>query len=126
MLDLKFIRENAAAVQEIVYAGALRVLYLFVLMLLGTGNEVAIRETMRGQRPAAVLLTLGLLVAIMGALLAGVFDAEPASQAQANQGGNLEAVGRILFTRNTIAFETAGILLVVAAVGALVLGKRQP
>jgi NADH-quinone oxidoreductase subunit J len=96
-----------------------------VLMLLGSGNEVVIRERIRGQRPAAVLLSLGLLVAIVGALAAGVFDAPPASLAAANEGGNVQAVGRLLFTRYTFAFEIAGILLVVAAVGALVLGKRQ-
>jgi NADH-quinone oxidoreductase subunit J len=122
LLEAQFV----AAVQVIVYAGAIMVLFLFVLMLLGIGNEVVVKEQMRGQRPAAVLLTLGLLVAIVGALLAGVFDAEPASLAQANEGGNVQAIGRILFTRYTFAFETAGILLVVAAVGALVLGKRQP
>ncbi|HYN17130.1 MAG TPA: NADH-quinone oxidoreductase subunit J [Actinomycetes bacterium] len=121
LLEAQFV----AAVQVIVYAGAIMVLFLFVLMLLGIGNDEAVRETIKGQRPAAVLLTLGLLVAIVGALLAGVFDAEPASLAAANQGGNVEAVGRILFTRYTFAFETAGVLLVVAAVGALVLGKRQ-
>ena len=122
LLEAQFV----AAVQVIVYAGAIMVLFLFVLMLLGTGNEVAITETLRGQRPAAVLLSLGLLVAVVAAILAGVFDAEPASLAAANEGGNVEAIGRILFTRYTFAFETAGILLVVAAVGALVLGKRQP
>jgi NADH-quinone oxidoreductase subunit J len=122
LLEAQFV----AAVQVIVYAGAIMVLFLFVLMLLGVGNEDVVSETIRGQRPAAVLLSLGLLVAVVGALLAGVFDAEPASLAQANEGGNVEAVGRLLFTRYTFAFETAGVLLVVAAVGALVLGKRQP
>jgi NADH-quinone oxidoreductase subunit J len=122
LLEAQFV----AAVQVIVYAGAIMVLFLFVLMLLGIGNEEAVQETIKGQRPAAVLLALGLLVAIVGALAAGVFDLEPASLAAANEGGNVEAVGRILFTRYTFAFETAGILLVVAAVGALVLGKRQP
>jgi NADH-quinone oxidoreductase subunit J len=122
LLEAQFV----AAVQVIVYAGAIMVLFLFVLMLLGVGNEVAIKEQLRGQRPAAVLLTLGLLVAIVGALASGVFGAAPASLAAANQGGNVQAVGRLLFTRYTFAFETAGVLLVVAAVGALVLGKRQP
>ena len=122
LLEAQFV----AAVQVIVYAGAIMVLFLFVLMLLGIGNEVVVKEQMRGQRPAAVLLTLGLLVAIVGGLAAGVFDAEPASLAVANEGGNVQAIGRILFTRYTFAFETAGVLLVVAAVGALVLGKRQP
>ena len=115
-----------AAVQVIVYAGAIMVLFLFVLMLLGIGTEEVVTETIRGQRPAAVLLTLGLLAAIGGALFAGVLDAQPASLAAANEGGNVQAVGRLLFTRYTFAFEIAGILLVVAAVGALVLGKRQP
>jgi NADH-quinone oxidoreductase subunit J len=121
LLEAQFV----AAVQVIVYAGAIMVLFLFVLMLLGVGNEVVVKEQMRGQRPAAVLLTLGLLVAIVAGLGAGVFDAAPASLAAANEGGNVQAVGRLLFTRYTFAFETAGILLVVAAVGALVLGKRQ-
>jgi NADH-quinone oxidoreductase subunit J len=122
LLEAQFV----AAVQVIVYAGAIMVLFLFVLLLIGIGNEEAVQETIRGQRPAAVLLSLGLLVAIVGALLAGVFDAAPGSLAAANEGGNTQAVGRILFTRYTFAFETAGVLLVVAAVGALVLGKRQP
>ncbi len=57
-------------------------------------------------------------MAIVGALCAGVFDAEPASLAAANEGGNAQALGRVLFTRYTFAFETAGVLLVVVAVGA--------
>ena len=122
LLEAQFV----AAVQVIVYAGAIMVLFLFVLMLLGVESHEALRETIRGQRPAAVLLSLGLLVAIVAALLAGVFDTAPASLAAANEGGNVQAVGRLLFTRYTFAFETAGVLLVVAAVGALVLGKRQP
>ena len=121
LLEAQFV----AAVQVIVYAGAIMVLFLFVLMLLGVESQEAVQETIKGQRPAAVLLTLGLLVAIVAALAAGVFDAAPSSLAAANEGGNVQAVGRLLFTRYTFAFETAGVLLVVAAVGALVLGKRQ-
>ncbi len=121
LLEAQFV----AAVQVIVYAGAIMVLFLFVLMLLGVERQEALTETIRGQRTAAVLLSLGLVVAIVAALLAGVFDTPPASLAAANEGGNVQAVGRLLFTRYTFAFETAGILLVVAAVGALVLGKRQ-
>jgi NADH-quinone oxidoreductase subunit J len=122
LLEAQFV----AAVQVIVYAGAIMVLFLFVLMLLGVGNEDVLKETIRGQRPAAAVLTVLLLVAVGGALLAGVFDAPPVSLAQANEGGNTQAIGRILFTRYVFAFEAAGLLLVVAAVGALVLGKRRP
>jgi NADH-quinone oxidoreductase subunit J len=122
LLEAQFV----AAVQVIVYAGAIMVLFLFVLMLLGVGNEEVLKETIRGQRPAAAVLTVLLLVAVGGALLAGVLDASPVSLAQANEGGNVQAIGRILFTRYVFAFEAAGLLLVVAAVGALVLGKRRP
>jgi NADH-quinone oxidoreductase subunit J len=122
LLEAQFL----AAVQVIVYAGAIMVLFLFVLMLLGIGNEEILTETIKGQRPAAAVLTVLLLVAVVGALAAGVLDAPPASLAQANQGGNVQAIGRILFTRYVFAFEIAGLLLVVAAVGALVLGRRRP
>ncbi|MFL6183962.1 MAG: NADH-quinone oxidoreductase subunit J, partial [Actinomycetes bacterium] len=86
LLEAQFV----AAVQVIVYAGAIMVLFLFVLMLLGVESQESVRETIRGQRPAAVLLTLGLLVAIVAALLAGVFDTAPAGLAAANQGGNVQ------------------------------------
>jgi NADH-quinone oxidoreductase subunit J len=122
LLEAQFV----AAAQVIVYAGAIMVLFLFVLMLLGVGNEEVLKETIKGQRPAAVVLTVLLLVAVGAALLAGVLDTPPVSLAQANEGGNVQAIGRILFTRYVFAFEVAGLLLVVAAVGALVLGKRRP
>jgi NADH-quinone oxidoreductase subunit J len=122
LLEAQFV----AVVQVIVYAGAIMVLFLFVLMLLGIGKEDVLTETIRGQRPAAAVLTVLLLVAVGGALLGGVLEAAPVSLAQANQGGNVQAIGRILFTRYVFAFEAAGLLLVVAAVGALVLGKRRP
>jgi NADH-quinone oxidoreductase subunit J len=115
-----------AVVQVIVYAGAIMVLFLFVLMLLGIGNEDILTETIKGQRPAAAVLTVLLVVAVVAALVAGVLDTPPASLAQVNQGGNTQAIGRILFTRYVFAFEVAGLLLVVAAVGALVLGRRRP
>jgi NADH-quinone oxidoreductase subunit J len=124
LLEAQFV----AAVQVIVYAGAIMVLFLFVLMLLGVGvgNEEVLKETIKGQRPAAAVLTVLLLVAVVGALVAGVLDTPPASLAQVNQGGNVQAIGRILFTRYVFQFEIAGLLLVVAAVGALVLGRRRP
>jgi NADH-quinone oxidoreductase subunit J len=122
LLEAQFV----AAVQVIVYAGAIMVLFLFVLMLLGVGSEDILKESIKGQRPAAAVLTVLLLVAVVGALVAGVLDTPPASLAQANQGGNVQAIGRILFTRYVFQFEIAGLLLVVAAVGALVLGRRRP
>jgi NADH-quinone oxidoreductase subunit J len=115
-----------AVVQVIVYAGAIMVLFLFVLMLLGVRNEVALRETIPGQRAVAGVLGVLLLAAVVVAVLNGNLSGGAGDLAAANQGGNVEAVGRLLFTRYVFAFEATGILLVVAAVGALVLGKRHP
>jgi NADH-quinone oxidoreductase subunit J len=122
LLEAQFI----AAVQVIVYAGAVMVLFLFVLMLLGVGREEVLKETIRGQRAAALVLGLLLLVAVVVALASGGFGGSAGSLAAANQGGNVEAIGRLLFTRYVFAFEAVGTLLVVAAVGALVMGKRRP
>jgi len=122
LLQAQFI----AAVQVIVYAGAIMVLFLFVLMLLGIGNEEVVSETIPGQRVVAGVLALALLVAVVVAVLNGGLSGGAGDLAAANQGGNVEAVGRLLFTRYAFAFEATGILLVVAAVGALVLGKRRP
>jgi NADH-quinone oxidoreductase subunit J len=122
LLEAQFI----AAVQVIVYAGAIMVLFLFVLMLLGVGTEDVLSETIRGQRAVAAVLGLLLLGAVGFALAGGGIGGAAGSLASANQGGNVQAVGRLLFTRYVFAFEAVGMLLVVAAVGALVLGKRRP
>jgi NADH-quinone oxidoreductase subunit J len=119
LLEAQFI----AAVQVIVYAGAIMVLFLFVLMLLGIGSEDVLTETIPGQRPAAAVLGLLLLGAVGFALANGGFGGGAGSLAAANADGNVQAIGRLLFTRYVFAFEAVGMLLVVAAVGALVLGK---
>jgi NADH-quinone oxidoreductase subunit J len=114
-----------AAVQVIVYAGAIMVLFLFVLMLLGVERREILHETIKGQRALAAGLCLILLAGVIAALLARVFPANEAGLAAANAGGNVQAVGRLLYTRYTLAFEATGVLLLVAGVGALVLGKRR-
>ncbi len=113
-----------AAVQVIVYAGAIMVLFLFVLMLLGVGREEILRETITGQRPAAAVLGVLLLAGIVGAITAGVLSTKDVGLVAANRGDNVRAVGLLLFTRYTFAFEAVGLLLLVAGVGALILGKR--
>jgi NADH-quinone oxidoreductase subunit J len=122
LLEAQFV----AAVQVIVYAGAIMVLFLFVLMLLGIGNEDVVTETIPGQRTIAGVLGVLLLAAVVVAVLSGGLSGGAGDLAAANQGGNTQAVGRLLYTRYLFAFEATGILLVVAAVGALVLGKRRP
>jgi NADH-quinone oxidoreductase subunit J len=85
-----------------------------------------VTETIPGQRTIAGVLGVLLLAAVVVAVLSGGLSGGAGDLAAANQGGNTQAVGRLLYTRYLFAFEATGILLVVAAVGALVLGKRRP
>jgi NADH-quinone oxidoreductase subunit J len=114
-----------AVVQVIVYAGAIMVLFLFVLMLLGVSNEDVLTETIRGQRPAAAVLVVLLLAGVTWAIFAKPFSGTGADLVRVANGDNVRAIGQLLFTRYVFAFEATGLLLVVAAVGALLLGKRR-
>jgi NADH-quinone oxidoreductase subunit J len=116
-----------AAVQVVVYAGAIVVLFLFVIMLLGVDRAEDIdTEPLVGQRPAAVLVSLATVVLVV---LAGV-RASTVTQGAKSVGGSLEGganltlVGRTLFTDYVFAFEVTSLLLVVAVVGAVVLARR--
>ena len=118
-----------AAVQVIVYAGAIVVLFLFVIMLLGVDKAESLRdEPLVAQRPLALLAgaaTLGLLLVV---LLAAE---NPVTGAEALVGGegdrtNVEALARVLFSEYVFAFEITALLLTIAVVGAVVLAKRPP
>jgi NADH-quinone oxidoreductase subunit J len=112
-------------VQIIVYAGAIMVLFLFVLMLVGVDSADSLVETIRGQRLASIVLGLGfagLLVFPLGAVIDG---ATATGLDAANTGGNVQAIARLLFTKYVFAFEAISALLVVAAVGAMILGHRE-
>jgi NADH-quinone oxidoreductase subunit J len=115
------------AVQIIVYTGAIMILFLFVLMLVGRDSSDSVVETLRGQRVAAVLFGIG-FAAVVGAGIARATENLPAiglADVQARPGGddagNIEAIAEVLYTRYLLAFEVTGALLIVAAVGALVL-----
>ena len=112
------------AVQIIVYTGAILMLFLFVLMLVGVDASDSVVETIRGQRLLAVLsgLVLGsVLVTALGQITLGsVVGLE-----DANAGGNVQALANILFSRYVFAFETTSALLITAALGAMVLAHRE-
>ena len=117
-----------AAVQVIVYAGAIVVLFLFVIMLLGVDREEDVdEERLRGQRPMA--LALGLLV-LGEVLLLGRGEWATGARAVAGAadapGENIELLARSIFTRYLLAFEITSVLLVIAVVGAIVLARRPP
>ena len=112
------------AVQIIVYTGAILMLFLFVLMLVGVDASDSVVETIRGQRLFAILggLALGvtLVVGVSQISLGTVVGLE-----DANEGGNIEALANILFSRYVFAFEVTSALLITAAVGAMVLAHRE-
>ncbi len=126
-----FVAQNAhflAAVQVIVYAGAIVVLFLFVIMLLGVDQEENLAvEPLRGQRPLAVLLGL-ISLAELFLLSQGtkwVTGAQSVAGPTSGPGSNVEKLARSLFTRYLLAFELTSVLLVIAVVGAVVLARRS-
>ena len=126
-----FVAQSAhflAAVQVIVYAGAIVVLFLFVIMLLGVDREENLAlEPLRGQRPLAVLLGVISLAELV--LLAQgtkwVTGAQSVAGATSGPGSNVEKLARSIFTRYLLAFEITSVLLVIAVVGAVVLVRRS-
>ena len=116
-----------AAVQVIVYAGAIVVLFLFVIMLLGVDRSENVRmEPLRGQRPLAVLAGLVILGEMfLLARVQGWVSGAPQLMAPAGgPGSNVDKLARLLFTRYLLAFELTSVLLVIAVVGAVVLTRR--
>ena len=116
------------AVQIIVYAGAIMVLFLFVIMLLGVASEESLTERMKAQRPLAILLGAGLAAEMFFAVRLGVGISTHAAGtfAAVNQGGNVRALARLLFNAYFFPFEATSVLLIVATVAAMVLaGKRD-
>jgi NADH-quinone oxidoreductase subunit J len=112
------------AVQIIVYTGAILMLFLFVLMLVGVDASDSIVETIRGQRMLAIVggLLLG-LVLVLGVAQLSLGTA--VGLTEANGPGNIQALADILFSRYVFAFETTSALLITAAVGAMVLAHRE-
>ena len=111
-------------VQIVVYTGAVMMLFLFVLMLIGVDSAQSLVETIRGQRVAGVLAGLGfgvLLIAGIGSAATQPF----AGLAQANANGNVQGLAELIFTRNLWAFELTSALLITAALGAMLLAHRE-
>ncbi|MGW5617826.1 NADH-quinone oxidoreductase subunit J [Streptomyces sp. NPDC003877] len=111
-------------VQIVVYTGAIMMLFLFVVMLVGVTAADSLKETIKGQRWLALVCGLGFGVL----LIAGIGNAsltEFNGIGQANAGGNVEGIAALIFTRYVFAFEITGALLITAAVGAMVLTHRE-
>jgi NADH-quinone oxidoreductase subunit J len=112
-------------VQIIVYTGAIMMLFLFVLMLVGRDSSDSVVEVLRGQRLWAAVLGIGLGGLVVAALARAIVSVSPVGLTgpQANGGrGNAFNIGRLLFTDYLFPFELTSALLITAAVGAMVLG----
>ena len=113
-----------AFVQVIVYTGAVLMLFLFVVMLIGTHSMEALKETIRGQRLWAALAGAGLAVLlIVGIGHAAIGTAAPVTTAQNND--NLTGLAKLIFTTYVFPFEVTSALLITAALGAMVLAHRE-
>ncbi|MCF3122669.1 NADH-quinone oxidoreductase subunit J [Streptomyces arenae] len=111
-------------VQIVVYTGAIMMLFLFVVMLVGVTAADSLKETIKGQRWLAALCGLGFAVL----LFAGIGNAsvqEFNGLGKANAGGNVEGLASLIFTKYVFAFEITGALLITATVGAMVLTHRE-
>jgi len=119
-LDAPFL----AVVQVIVYTGAVMMLFLFVLMLVGVDSADSLVETIRGQRVLAVVAA----VVFAGLLLTAVGRAvlpDPAGLSAANASGNVQGLAALLFSDYVLAVELVSGVLIVAALGATVLAHRE-
>ncbi|MBA3282847.1 MAG: NADH-quinone oxidoreductase subunit J [Acidimicrobiia bacterium] len=125
-----FIAQDAeflAAVQIIVYAGAIVVLFLFVIMLLGVDSTDDITvEPLSGQRPLAAVAGVALAVGLAAVVVLGTVSGERSTKAGFDEGvPNVTQIARLLFTDYLWAFEITSVLLVIAVVGAVVLARHR-
>ena len=112
-----------AFMQILVYAGAVMVLFLFVIMLLSLGNEHLQPEKQKAMQLLGVLGAVALVALVAYASRIATADAEAA--AVAADFGTVKAVGRALFTKYLLPFEATSLLLLVAIVGAVVVAKEK-
>ncbi len=114
-----------AVIQILVYAGAIMVLVVFVIMLLNLGSEEALSEKVTKRESVSIMLSMlmggGIVLAVTRAVFPHATD--KASAAVAN--GTIEAVGKALFTRYVFPFEMISLVLLAATVGAVVLTRRK-
>jgi NADH-quinone oxidoreductase subunit J len=113
--------------QIIVYTGAIMMLFLFVIMLVGRDSSDSVVEVLRGQRVTAALLGIGLAGLLVGGVARALASVRPVGLNTPNTtgAGNVEGVGRLIFADFLFPFELTSALLITAALGAMVLGYRD-
>jgi NADH-quinone oxidoreductase subunit J len=123
-------------VQVVVYTGAVMMLFLFVVMLVGVDSSDALVETLRGQRIAAAVAGIGFGILLIGGIgnatmqvgldgFVGLQQANTAAIGGTEPVGNVEGLAELIFVRYVWAFELTGALLIAATVGAMILAHRE-
>ena len=126
-LGVFYIAQNAdflGIVQIFVYTGAVMMLFLFVVMLVGVDSSDSLVETIKGQKFVGFLLAIGLGVVFIAAIGSVTF-ASPVGLKVANEGGNITGVANLIFGKYVWTFEVTSALLITAALGAMVLAHRE-
>jgi len=126
-LGVFYVAQNAdflGIVQIFVYTGAVMMLFLFVLMLIGVDSSDSLVETIKGQKVAGFVLAVGLGVILIAAIGTVTF-ASPVGLAKANADGNITGVANLIFGKYVWVFEITSALLITAALGAMVLAHRE-
>jgi NADH-quinone oxidoreductase subunit J len=111
-------------VQIVVYTGAVMMLFLFVLMLIGVDSAESLVETLRGQRVAGVLAALAFGIVLIAGI-GSVATQGYTGLTQANAGGNVQGLAALIFSQYLWAFELTSALLITAAIGAMILAHRE-
>jgi NADH-quinone oxidoreductase subunit J len=133
MVAVLFVLRHAeflAAVQVLVYAGGIMVLYLFVIMLVRVKQLSAADAFLSGVAPLAALggVLIGCLIAVgilLGTMAAGDGGAAAMQAVEGATVGNTEAVGWVLYTTYLVPFEVVSVVLLVAMIGAIIFGRRD-
>ncbi len=123
-LAIFYIAEGAlflGIVQVVVYTGAVMMLFLFILMLVGVDSSDSLVENIRGQRPTAIAAAVGLGGLITSLIGRATLGTDAIGLEQANINGNVQGIAEELFTKYVWAFEVVSALLITAALGAMVL-----
>ena len=130
ILGIFYIAQGAdflGVIQIFVYTGAVMMLFLFVLMVVGVDASDSLIETIKGQRLAAILLVLGMGILLVWGVGNGLAESTDVGLDAANaaEGGNVQGIAELIFTDYLIAFEVTSALLITAAMGAMVLAHRD-
>jgi NADH-quinone oxidoreductase subunit J len=112
-------------VQIVVYTGAVMMLFLFILMLVGVDSSDSLVEKIKGIRAVAIFTVLGFAGALTALIARADLGREPVGLSAANQDGNVEGLAALLFGDYVWAFEVISALLITAALGAMVLAHSE-